>query len=86
MKKGGSNGEFWKRKKQRPDGESSSRDKNNFKGSNGANKKVSGEASEQQPSSSDLLWSNKLISEGSPVDYTVSIAIPSSILKTAKTT
>jgi predicted SPOUT superfamily RNA methylase MTH1 len=76
MKKGGSNGEFWKRKKQRPADGTMNGDKQAIKG--------------ESLTVSELAWSNKLlpsvIKNGSPIDRTVSIAIPSSILRTAKST
>jgi predicted SPOUT superfamily RNA methylase MTH1 len=76
MKKGGSNGEFWKKsKKQKSDGTTNS-DKQASKG--------------ESLTASEIAWSNKLlpsvIKNGSPIDQTVSIAIPSSILRTAKST
>lgn len=76
MKKGGSNGEFWKRKKQRPSDGTTNSDKQAIKG--------------DSLTASELAWSNQLlpsvIQTGLPIDYTVSIAIPSSILRSAKST
>ena len=89
MKKG-SNGEFWKRKKQRPNDDSSKRPTN--KVNNTSSKRSSGESSieSEHLRASEIAWSSKLLPKtlqnGSPANFTVSVAIPSSILKTAKST
>ena len=87
-----SNGEFWKKKKNQRPADDNSRGGSNKKGSTNTGKRSFGQTSSEPEwmKESDALWMNKLtpsvISDGSPVDYTVSIAIPSSILKTAKST
>ena len=94
MSKGGSNGEFWKRKKQRPSDDSNRGSiSKKVPGDTGNRNKRSFEETSLKAESvkeSENSWNSKLspsvICNGSPISYTVSIAIPSSILKTAKTT
>ena len=91
MSKGGSNGEFWKRKKQRSS-DDSSRGIISKKVAGNVNKRSFEETSTETESlrASESAWSGKLapsvVSCGSPTKYTLSIAIPSSVLKSAKTT
>ena len=86
MSNGGSTGEFWKKKKQR------SSDDSNRGIINKKNKRSFEETSIEIESlkASESAWTSKLapsvVSCGLPTKYTVSIAIPSSVLRTAKTT
>ena len=87
----GGNGNFWKKKKQRPN-EDSNRNSNGSsdKVIGNPNKRSYGESSVETGivKASEEAWAGKLLPEtlekGSPNTSTISIAIPSSILKTAK--
>jgi methyltransferase len=89
MKKG-SNGEFWKRKKQRPNDDGGKRPTNKVNAS--SSKRSSGESSieSEHLRASEVAWASKLLPstlhKGAPANSTVSVAIPSSILKTVKST
>lgn len=89
--KGGSNGEFWKKSKKRPQDNGSQSNATN-KVAKATGKRSSGESLTESDSlkASEVAWEGKLhpdaVCKGSSKDYTVSIAIPSSVLKTAKST
>ena len=87
----GSNGEFWKKSKKRPV-ENRVQKNATIKVAKTAVRRSPGESSTESEAlrASEIAWEGKLhpdaISKGSPKDYTVSIALPSSVLKTAKST
>ena len=89
--KGGSNGEFWKKSKKRPQDNRGQKNAT-IKVAKAPVKRSFGESSTESESSraSEIAWERKLhpdtICKRSPKDFTVSIAIPSSVLKTAKST
>jgi methyltransferase len=80
----GGNGSFWKKKKQRPNEDNSNKALGN------PSKRSYGESSVETGvvKASEAAWASKLLPDslekGSPSTFTISIAIPSSILKTAK--
>lgn len=80
----GGNGSFWKKKKQRPN------EDNINKALGNPSKRSYGESSVETGvvKASEAAWASKLLPDslekGSPIASTISIAIPSSILKTAK--